>query len=165
MSTTYARIKNLTRTPAEWQSANPILLVGETGYEKLSDGSYKMKIGDGVTNWNNLSYAIDFQALQQAKEDAVTAVTEAEELVLTVNPDVALLFNDYIQNTSVATTTNGNGDITQVVHSRSGTTLRTDVFTYSGDLITETRTLQSGKYITIQYNAVTLAVTISEIHS
>lgn len=38
---------------AEWNSANTILLEGEPGWE--SD-TLKLKIGDGVTAWNDLNY-------------------------------------------------------------------------------------------------------------
>lgn len=38
---------------SEWQSLNPTLQLGEPGYEK---DTKKLKIGDGSTPWNNLSY-------------------------------------------------------------------------------------------------------------
>ena len=38
-------------TASEWSSANPVLLVGEIGYE--TDTAY-WKIGDGVTAYNSL---------------------------------------------------------------------------------------------------------------
>ena len=41
-------------TKANWISFNPVLLKGEMGIE--TDTS-KMKIGDGVSNWNDLGYA------------------------------------------------------------------------------------------------------------
>jgi hypothetical protein len=37
----------------EWSNANPILLLGEVGIE--SD-TRKVKVGDGVTHWNDLDY-------------------------------------------------------------------------------------------------------------
>lgn len=40
-------------TAAAWTRVNPILQQGEPGYE-LDTG--KMKIGDGSTPWNSLSY-------------------------------------------------------------------------------------------------------------
>ncbi len=43
-------------TAAEWTSANPILEAGEPAYETDTG---KQKIGDGVTEWNSLSYSID----------------------------------------------------------------------------------------------------------
>lgn len=38
-----------------WQSKNPVLLLGEFGVETDTN---KFKIGDGVTDWNNLSYSV-----------------------------------------------------------------------------------------------------------
>ena len=46
-------IKLLTFTAAAWTSSNPVLLSGQQGYE--SDTG-KMKVGDGATPWNSLSY-------------------------------------------------------------------------------------------------------------
>ena len=40
-------------TAAEWQTANELLQLGEPGYEKDTN---KLKIGDGVTLWNDLDY-------------------------------------------------------------------------------------------------------------
>jgi hypothetical protein len=42
-------------TAAQWSAANPILLDGEVGVDKTSN---KIKIGDGVTSWNNLAYSL-----------------------------------------------------------------------------------------------------------
>ena len=38
---------------ATWTSKNPILAYGEPGFEK---DTYRLKIGDGVTAWNDLAY-------------------------------------------------------------------------------------------------------------
>lgn len=38
-----------------WQSKNPVLLLGEFGVETDTN---KFKIGDGITDWNNLSYSV-----------------------------------------------------------------------------------------------------------
>ncbi|MDF9800809.1 hypothetical protein OKW21_006072 [Catalinimonas alkaloidigena] len=43
-------------TAAEWQAANTVLDSGEAGYETDSG---KLKIGDGTTAWNSLSYLTD----------------------------------------------------------------------------------------------------------
>ena len=42
-------------TAAQWVSANPVLASGEQGYETDTG---KLKIGNGSTAWNSLSYAI-----------------------------------------------------------------------------------------------------------
>lgn len=40
-------------TPSEWASSNPILADGEPGFEKDTN---KLKIGDGIHRWLELSY-------------------------------------------------------------------------------------------------------------
>jgi hypothetical protein len=50
-------------TAANWTSANPVLLVGEDGYESNTG---KQKRGDGVTAWNALDYYYDPNALTSA---------------------------------------------------------------------------------------------------
>ena len=51
--TTNAKILIRRDTAANWTTANPILADGEQGYEKDTG---KMKIGDGIKTWNQLSY-------------------------------------------------------------------------------------------------------------
>lgn len=55
MTATTIRVQMAQRsdTAANWTSANPILLTGELGHESDTD---KLKIGDGTTNWNSLTY-------------------------------------------------------------------------------------------------------------
>lgn len=48
-----SRIQPALGTAAEWTSANPVLALGEHGYE--SD-TKNYKIGDGVNAWNSLAY-------------------------------------------------------------------------------------------------------------
>ena len=60
-----ARLRQITKTAAQWQSLNPILLDGEFGIEK--DTNF-FKIGDGVlsnnvitgTAWNALDYVVSY---------------------------------------------------------------------------------------------------------
>jgi hypothetical protein len=51
------RYKLKRKTTAQWASQNPVLLAGEPGIEVLSDGSEKIKYGDGVKTWSALNYA------------------------------------------------------------------------------------------------------------
>ena len=55
MTATTIRVQMAQRkdTAAGWTAANPILLLGEIGYET---DTKKFKIGDGTTNWNSLDY-------------------------------------------------------------------------------------------------------------
>lgn len=49
------RIQVRRDTATNWTSVNPILASGEIGFEKDTN---KVKIGDGMTGWNALSYLI-----------------------------------------------------------------------------------------------------------
>lgn len=49
----YTRIRLRRATPSEWSGINPILALGEAGYELVTR---KIKIGDGVSAWNALGY-------------------------------------------------------------------------------------------------------------
>lgn len=53
-NTLEVRLLHAIKTEAEWTSTNPILLEGEVGY--TSDKIGLFKIGDGVSDWNSLSY-------------------------------------------------------------------------------------------------------------
>jgi hypothetical protein len=50
-------------TSAQWSSTNPVLAAGEIGYET---NTRKMKIGNGSTAWNSLSYAISASGIAPA---------------------------------------------------------------------------------------------------
>jgi len=47
------RIKLRRGTSLQWTSANPVLSLGEFGYES---NTTRFKIGDGITDWNSLNY-------------------------------------------------------------------------------------------------------------
>lgn len=53
MSQLNTRIVLRNDTTSKWESANPILQAGEAGVEK---DTLKMKIGNGISNWNDLPY-------------------------------------------------------------------------------------------------------------
>lgn len=69
-------------TAEKWTAANPVLLVGEIGFESDTN---KFKFGDGATAWNDLSYpgtdAAQIKALIDAAEDNYyTVVRNADEV-------------------------------------------------------------------------------------
>lgn len=54
MATVYNTTFKLRRGLKEvWEKNNPILAQGEPGFEL---DTYRLKIGDGISNWNNLPY-------------------------------------------------------------------------------------------------------------
>lgn len=56
-------------TASEWTSANPVLAAGEMGIET---DTRKVKIGDGTTNWANLSYGLGSDDLQAVTTTGAT---------------------------------------------------------------------------------------------
>ena len=52
-----------------WARNNPILAYGEPGFEK---DTYRLKIGDGVTAWNDLGYLAGGSFEVSADEKSVT---------------------------------------------------------------------------------------------
>ena len=67
MANTTLKVRNriATKTTAEWETENPILLKGEMGYDSTSK---RYKIGDGVKNWNKLQYEIDAGVLSSGQQ-------------------------------------------------------------------------------------------------
>lgn len=57
------KIRPRAGSAAEWTAANPVLAEREIAYEYHSNGLgagyVKMKMGDGVTHWNDLPYAVE----------------------------------------------------------------------------------------------------------
>jgi hypothetical protein len=62
------RIQIRRDTAANWASANPVLAVGEQGYET---DTRKMKIGNGSSTWNSLSYFADTTSVDAATLDGL----------------------------------------------------------------------------------------------
>ena len=71
-----------------------------------------------------------------------------------------LLLDDGVPNTVQEYTFSG-GAVSQVTHKRSGTTIRTDAFTYGISSITEVRTLNTGESMTIATNLETLETSVT----
>ena len=67
MANTTLKVRNriATKTTAEWETENPILLKGEMGYDSTSK---RYKIGDGVKKWNKLQYDIDTGVLSSGQQ-------------------------------------------------------------------------------------------------
>ena len=81
-----ARIQQRIDTTANWTTNDPVLLSGEMGIERLTDGTYKVKYGDGISKWSGLAYQYEFITMSeiralvsQADTDADTAKTKANE--------------------------------------------------------------------------------------
>lgn len=68
--------------------------------------------------------------------------------------DKEMFLKTDIANTIQLPVYNSDGDVTEIHHTREGATIRTDVFTYSDDLITETRTLITGETLEMRHHFV-----------
>jgi hypothetical protein len=71
-----------------------------------------------------------------------------------------VLLSDDVPNT-VQTYTFVDGSVSQILHKRNTTTIRTDALTYGDDSITEVRTLNTGEQLTIVTNLTTLETTVT----
>ena len=85
-------------TTANWNLYNPILADKEMAFEVVTTGSpVKMKIGDGYTAWENLAYAVDFQAI----ETLVTTATAQATIATTQATNASSIAKTYRQNSTV----------------------------------------------------------------
>lgn len=110
----YRRLRHPSFTAAIWTANNPLLQRGEFGSE-IDTG--KLKVGDGVTYWNDLGYVaasqIDFADITGSPDDnvALKNALDAKQDVLTEGTGIDIDSDNIISNTgvrSVATgTTNG----------------------------------------------------------
>lgn len=97
--------------------------------------------------------------------DKVWSADKSHELLTEINSGVIEdnLLRSEMPGTSTTVTMDSNGNPTSIVHADGATTVRTDTFVWSTNSVVETRTLASGKYITITTNLETLAQTISDV--
>lgn len=103
----------------------------------------KQNFVSGATLYASQLNAMDDQIYENAEWLMTRAILLAEEI-----PD------------TVQTYTFSGGSVTQVLHSRNGSAVRTDAFTYGSGVITETRTLATGESLTITTNLTTLETTV-----
>ena len=116
------------------------------------------------------------QALTRVKgelDDRDDAIEEIQETVTEMEGDVSdlksalnedrLLFVSEIEDTVQTLTRDASGSVTGMIHSRSGSTVRTDTYVKANGIFTETRTLANGKYITLVTDLSTKVTTISDV--
>lgn len=69
MATTRAKIQIRRDTTANWQSNDPVLLLGEIGYDITVKAH---KVGDGATHWNALEWQVPLTPVKQVFSDTYT---------------------------------------------------------------------------------------------
>ena len=100
-------------------------------------------------------------------EDAAESVSSASAQIATNTADISDLKADFILQMdeipdTIQSYTFADGTVSQITHSRSGMTIRTDAFTYGADTITEVRTSSTGT-LTIVTNLTTLETTVTYV--
>ena len=102
------RMQQRRGTAATWTAANPILGVGEIGYETDTN---KFKIGDGSNRWANLTYFVDANSILDG----------APELLSSLNDLAAAIGDDPAFFTTVATNLSTHEADTTNVHGITNT--------------------------------------------
>ena len=97
--------------------------------------------------------AADAKATGDAISDLNGALSDVKEDFILQMDEIP----DTIQSYTFA-----DGTVSQITHSRSGMTIRTDAFTYGADTITEVRTSSTGT-LTIVTNLTTLETTVTYV--
>jgi hypothetical protein len=137
--------QNFIGTADEWKNENPRLYKGVVGIEMEADGSYFIKVGDGVHAWGQLPYLKTEnikglpERLQQLIQDA------AEEAQARAAADTALQGNiDAEASTRLTedTTLQGNIDAEASTRLAEDTTLQENIDAEASTRLTEDTTLQ-----------------------
>lgn len=84
-----------TDTTANWESSNRILALNEPALERTTDGYINMKLGDGVTPWNNLGYVFKLKTLEELNASASTSSSSASEQVALAKAELAKCVSEY----------------------------------------------------------------------
>lgn len=105
---------------------------------------------------------------------AASSASDAQDVLDSIPDDYSTLANtvsehseeialqeDSIPGTTQTITFDADGNVQRIVHSSGNTAVRTDVFTFGADTITEVRTLASGASLTIVTNTDTLVTTVT----
>lgn len=120
MADTYARVRHIVGSTADWTANNIVLGSGEIGVERVSASDIRIKVGDGTTAWASLPYAsassTTINAATQAALDAKVALsggTMTGLLVLSGDPVAALgaASKQYVDNIASGLTTAVNNKL------------------------------------------------------
>ena len=108
---------------------------------------------------------------QEAAEDAQAAAEAVLESIpqdySELSQDVSdlkshtLLNYEEIPDTTQSITFDSAGNVSTITHTRNNAAVRTDVFTFGANSITEVRTLNTGESLTIVTNTTTLETTVT----
>jgi hypothetical protein len=96
---------------SRWESINPILSLGEMGFDSTNN---VLKIGNGETNWVNLE-PVNTQALISQITSLNTLITNLESEVDTNTIQINSLNTQVSNHTNQITTLNESVNITSIV--------------------------------------------------
>lgn len=105
------------------------------------------------TSWENTTKAETNIGVQLGQLKSAIQEDEVKEKLLTGD----------IPGTTKTVTMDSDGNPVSIVHIANNEAVRTDSFVWGENTVTETRTLASGKYITIQTNLITLETVVSAV--
>ena len=114
MVTKSKRFSQLVDTTANWERTNPILIDGEIGIEKCSNGGKKIKVGDGMTAWKNLKYIS--KSVNEIENEIQTAETGLQNQIDNIENEIKTTetgLQNQIDN--IVITASGSGDVTAEV--------------------------------------------------
>jgi hypothetical protein len=137
------------------------MIIGE-GHD--ASGDAPEPLASYIEKWATVDAEIE--SLDYTLTPTVTIEQDTEGTHLTFGIPVTenLLMRD-IEGTTQTATLNDDETVAQIVHTDTGTSavIRTDVFSYDGDICTQVRTLAAGPSLTIVSNLITLSQTIGSI--
>jgi hypothetical protein len=117
-------------TSDQWTSANPILAVGEMGYET---DTKKFKYGDGLTNWLDLPYGISVSNLSDAGLVGIELLNsdtaEQARTILNIGTGVSVTTSGITDSTTVGRAVIKAATTDAALTAIGGTTVGKAVFT------------------------------------
>lgn len=153
-----AQVNTVTRVAGKTGAVD--LNAGDIAYD-ASETYASGKIGAALKSAEEKLDALDAGDIGydgSATYDTGTVGKELTELNRQINH-----FDDNLPGTVQTVNFGADGKPSSVVHTKNGTTVRTDAYTWGDGTVTETRTTADGSYITMVTDLSTLVTTISEI--
>lgn len=125
-----------------------------------------LSTNDYTTADKNKLSEIEAQANKTVIDDTLTNTGEAADAKATGDAVAELrntlsVLDDEIPDTVQTITFDQSGNVQSITHSRNNAAVRTDVFTFAANSVTEVRTLSTGQSLTIVTNLSTLETTIT----
>lgn len=161
-------VNNSGLTAAQWAAVNSGIIAemipsGASGSDKLAKSSdVEAKYTKPTGGIPKTDLASDVQT-SLGKADAAAKQSDFEQFQQSVKSefDKTDLLKEEIFGTTQEINFNSAGQVSSIVHKKSGSAYRTDTFTYGTDTITEARTITAIGTLTIVTNLSTLVTTVT----